>query len=266
VKAKASDRYKRAAIPQTFYFFLNVKNKPFSSLAVRQAVTYALDRRVLAKLDSGNLTPGCYFLPPGIIGHPTAPCPYGDPAAAPNMTKAKALIAKSGMAGTPVTVWSEIRQPRTQFVQYYANVLQNLGFKVTIKSIADTQYFPTIGSLKNHPQTGFADWAQDFPNPGDFYLLLDGSAIQQVNNQNFGEINDPKIQAAIKKLNAVPSSDLSSVASQWTALDEYVAKQAYELVYGYQTDPLFAGTGIDYKSLVFQPSYGWDWTSIKTTG
>src|SRR5262249_47490164 len=112
VKAKAADRYAKAAIPQTFYFFLNVKTKPFSSLAVRQAVTYALDRRVLAKLDSGNLTPGCYFLPPGIVGHPTKPCPYGDPAAAPDMTKAKALIAKSGMAGTPVTVWSEIRQPR----------------------------------------------------------------------------------------------------------------------------------------------------------
>jgi peptide/nickel transport system substrate-binding protein len=264
VKSKAADRYKKAAIPQTFYFFLNVKSKPFSSLAVRQAVTYALDRRVLSKLDSGNITPGCYFLPPGIVGHPTAPCPYGDPAAAPNMTKAKALIAKSGMAGTPVTVWSEIRQPRTQFVQYYANVLQNLGFKVTIKPIADTQYFPTIGSLKNHPQTGFADWAQDFPNPGDFYLLLDKNSIQPVNNENFGEVNDPRIQAAIKKLNAVPSSDLNSVASQWTALDEYVAKQAYELVYGYQTDPLFTGTGIDYKSLVFQPSYGWDWTSIKT--
>jgi peptide/nickel transport system substrate-binding protein len=264
VKAKAASRYAKAAIPQTFYFFLNVKAKPFDSLAVRQAVTYALDRRVLSKLDSGNLTPGCYFLPPGITGHPTAPCPYGNPAAAPNMAKAQALIAKSGDKGMPVTVWSEIRQPRTQFVQYYANVLQNLGFKVTIKPIADTQYFPTIGSLKNNPQTGFADWAQDFPNPGDFYLLLDKNSIQPVNNQNFGQIDDPHIQSAITKLDAVPSSDLNSVASQWTALDQYVAKQAYELVYGYQTDPLFAGTGVNYKSLIFQPSYGWDWTSIKT--
>ena len=264
VKSKAAARYAKAPIPQTFYFFLNTKIKPFNSQLVREAVTYALDRRVLAKLDSGNITPGCYFLPPGIIGHPTAPCPYGNPTAAPNMAKATSLIAKSGDKGLPVTVYSEERQPRTQFVTYYASVLTSLGFKVTIKPIADTQYFPTIGILKNNPQTGFADWAQDFPNPGDFYLLLDKHSIQQVNNENFSQVDDPHIQSTITKLDAIPSSALNSVASQWTALDEYTAKKAYELVFGYQTDPLFAGSGINYKALRFQPAYGWDWTSIKT--
>ena len=42
-----------------------------------------------------------------------------------------------------------------------------------------------------------------------------------------------------------------------------MAKKAYEEVYGYRTDPLFSGTKVDYKALRFQPSYGWDWTSIK---
>ncbi len=263
VKSQAASRYSKAAIPQTFYFFMNVTTKPFNSQDVREAVAYAVDRRELSKLDSGNITPGCYFLPPGITGHPTAPCPYGNPDAPPNMAKANELIAKSGDKGDAVTVYSEERQPRTQFVTYYASVLTNLGFKVTIKPIADTQYFPTIGNLKNNPQTGFADWAQDFPNPGDFYLLLDKNSIQQVNNENFSQVDDPHIQSEITKLDAIPSSDLSSVASQWTALDEYTAKKAYEEVYGYQTDPLFAGTKVDYKALRFQPSYGWDWTSIK---
>ena len=47
------------------------------------------------------------------------------------------------------------------------------------------------------------------------------------------------------------------------ALDEYTAKKAYELVFGYQTDPEFASTKLNFKALVYEPSYGWDWTSIK---
>ncbi len=57
-------------------------------------------------------------------------------------------------------------------------VLNQIGFKATEKIIADAQYFPTIGNLKTNPQTGFADWNQDFPNPIDFYLLIDAKAIQ----------------------------------------------------------------------------------------
>jgi peptide/nickel transport system substrate-binding protein len=263
VQSTAASRYHKVPVVQNFYFFLNVKTKPFNNQLVREAVTYAIDRRELSKLDSGNITPGCYFLPPGMPGHPTAPCPYGNPNAAPNVAKAKQLIAKSGDKGAAITVWSEERQPRTQFVTYYAGVLKQLGFNVTIKPIADTQYFPTIGSLKNNAQTGFADWAEDFPNPGDFYLLLDKNSIQAVNNQNFSQVNDPHIQAAITKLDKIPSSQLDAVAKQWTALDEYTAKKAYELVYGYQTDPAFASTKVNYKALVVQPTYGWDWTSVK---
>jgi peptide/nickel transport system substrate-binding protein len=264
VKAQAASRYKVVALPQTFYFFQNTQTKPFNNQLVREAVSYALDRRVLSRLDSGNIRPGCFFLPPGIPGHPTAPCPYGNPNAAPNLAKAKQLIAKSGDKGAKITVWSQERQPRTQFVTYYASVLQSLGFNVTIKSIADTQYFPTIGTLKNEPQTGFADWALDFPNPIDFYLLLDKNAIQPVNNQNFSQVNDPVIQKAIDTLGKMPSSQLDGIVSKWQQIDQYTAKKAYELVWGYQTDPEFASTKVNFKALVYEPSYGWDWTSIKT--
>jgi peptide/nickel transport system substrate-binding protein len=263
VKAKAANRYKVVPLPQTFYFFQNTQTKPFNNQLVREAVSYALDRRVLARIDSGNIRPGCYFLPPGIVGHPTAPCPYGDPNGAPNLAKAQQLIAKSGDKGAAITVWSEERQPRTQFVTYYASVLSSLGFNVTIKSISDTQYFPTIGDLKNNAQTGFADWALDFANPSDFYsCCISKSAIQPVNNQNFSQVNDPQIESQLASLNKVPGSQLDAVVGKWQKLDEYTAKKAYELVYGYQTDPMFASTRVNFKALVYEPSYGWDWTSI----
>ena len=116
------------------------------------------------------------------------------------------------MAGQPVTVWSETRTPRQQWMTYYTQFLNQIGFKATQKVIADATYFSTIGNLKLNPQTGFADWNQDFPNPIDFYLLLQGTAIQPTNNQNFGQVNDPQINSVSTKLGATPTSKLASIA------------------------------------------------------
>ena len=71
-------------------------------------------------------------------------------------------------------------------------MLNAIGFKATKKLIADALYFPTIGTLKLHPQTGFADWDKDFPNPGDFYLLLDKNSIPPTNGLNFGAGRRPE--------------------------------------------------------------------------
>jgi hypothetical protein len=56
---------------------------------------------------------------------------------------------------------------------------------------------------------------------------------------------------------------LNSVAADWRALDYYTAQKAYYLVFGYATEPAFASTRVDYRSLVVQATFGWDWTSIK---
>jgi peptide/nickel transport system substrate-binding protein len=262
IESKAQDRFARRTIPSTFYFFLNTREKPFDNPLAREAVNMALDRRAMARLASGFLTPECYFLPVGIAGHPTsATCPYGSTNAAPDLAKARQLVQQAGLTGTPVTVWGETRSPRKQYVEYYASVLNQIGFKATPKIISDSVYFPTIGNASTHAQTGFADWLQDFPNPSDFYLLLDAKSIQPTNNENFGNVDDPHIQAELAKLNAVPATKLQSVAGQWESLDQYSAKKAYELVYGSEELPQFFSTRLDFASAVFHPLYLNDWTS-----
>jgi peptide/nickel transport system substrate-binding protein len=263
VQSQASDRFKKVATLSTFYFFMNTQVKPFSNQLAREAVVTALDRRALSRLDGGNFVETCWFLPQGMVGHPTSQCPYGDPAGAPNLAKAKQLVQQSGMAGTQVTVWGQNRDPRKEFTAYYTDLLNKIGFKAKQKVIADTQYFPTIGNLKTHPQTGFADWNQDFPNPSDFYLLLDKNTIQPTNNENQGEVQDPHIQSELAFLNAVPASKLQSAASRWQALDEYVAKKAYAAVYGQQQAPQFYSNKIDFQKAIFHPLFGTDFSSLQ---
>jgi len=266
IQSQASDRFSKVPFNSTYYIFLNTKTAPFNNQLARQAVVTAINQEAFSRLGSGFLIPGCYFLPPGMIGHPTAPCPYGDPTAGGNIAKAKALVTQSGLAGTPVTVWSETRQPRQEWMTYYTSVLNQIGFKATQKVIADATYFPTIGNLKLNPQTGFADWNQDFPNPIDFYLLVTAAGISPTNNENFGQVNDPHINTTSAQLGTTPTSQLNSIASQWQALDEYTAKKAYVAVFGYQTFPKFTSSRINYGASIFSPQYGWDYTSFALNG
>jgi peptide/nickel transport system substrate-binding protein len=263
IHAKAQGRFQNINLGgSTYYVFMNSTVKPFNSQLAREAVVTGLNQDAMNRLSSGTLAPACFFLPPSVPGHPTSTCPYGTPGTG-NLAKAKALVKQSGMAGQPVTVWSETRSPRQQWMAYYTSYLNSIGFKATQKVLADATYFTTIGERKLHPQTGFDDWNQDFANPVDFYLLVDGHAILPTDNENIGEVNDPKINSAVDTLGKVPSTQLNSVAAKWQALDEYVAKKAYLGVFGYQTFPKFMSSRMNYGAAIFQPVYGWDLSSFQ---
>jgi peptide/nickel transport system substrate-binding protein len=250
------DRYSKEELASTYYYFFNTKVKPFNNAAARQAVDMSIDRTAISRLSSGSLTPACYFLPPPIIGHVSDACTFGQADQVPSdatIAKAKKMISDAGLAGTKVTVWSQTRSPRQEFMSYLNDLLNKLGFKSSLKVIQDSVYFQTIGNQSLYPQVGFADWSQDFPNPSDFYLLLATSSIQATNNENFGNVSDPKIDGPLATLEQVPSSQLQSQASGWQDLDKYVASQSYVGVFGYETAPKFLSTRVDFASAVFNP-------------
>ncbi len=264
VHAKAADRFKEANIGiSTWYVFMNTKEKPFSSFLAREAVAVGLSRTAMNRIASGTLASACYLLPPAVPGHPTAPCPYGSSQNG-NLAKAKALVKQSGMAGQPVTVWAQSGTPTQQWMTYYVQFLNQIGFKATIKLIDNSVYAQTIGELRLHPQTGEYEWIEDFPNPVDYYgVLLDGRAILHTNNLNFGQVNDPRVNSEDAHLGAIPATQLSSVVPQWQKLDEYVAKKAYVVPYGYPTFPEFTSDRIDFGAMILNPVYGLDFTSFE---
>jgi peptide/nickel transport system substrate-binding protein len=264
IESQASDRFAKKPTVSGLYFFLNTKEAPFNNSLARQAVNYGLNRQALQRLDSGMLQPACFFLPVGMPGHPTsAACPYGEPDAQPNLAKAKELVRQAGLLGAPVTVWGGSRAPHKEFVDYYTSMLNEIGFKATEKIIADAQYYATVGNLSNKAQTGFLSYSQDFPNPLDFYQLLDGKSILPTENHNLSQVNDPHIQSELASLGPIPSSRLSTVVPRWQALEEYTAKQAYLAVSGYEEAPKFFSDRINFTTAIFHPVYGNDWSSLE---
>ncbi len=263
VESQAKARFAKEPTVSGEYFFLNVKEAPFDNPLAREAVNYALNRQALERLDSGMLDPACFFLPAGMPGHPSGSCPYGEPSAQPNIAKAKELVRQAGLQGTPVTVWGGSRAPHKEFVDYYTSMLNEIGFKATEKIVADAQYYETVGNLSTKAQTGWLSYSQDFPNPLDFYQLLDAKSILPQENHNLSQVNDPRIQSELAALGPVPSSQLGSVVPRWQALDEYTAKQAYLAVFGYDEAPKFLSSRINFKAAIFHPVYGNDWSSLE---
>ena len=129
-----------------WYAPMNTNLAPFDDVRVRQAVNYAIDRDALVGLFGGDVLaqPVCQILPPEFPGH-VDNCIYtedpGPDWIAPDMEKAKALVAESGTAGEKVTVIVEDNATARAIGTYLQSVLAELGYDSTVKAISPNIQF-----------------------------------------------------------------------------------------------------------------------------
>ena len=261
VKSQYKDRYEEFVTNSTYYFFLNNRIAPFNKKEAREAVNLAIDKRALARLFGGLLEPGCNFLPPGMQGYKKIePCPWGDPNAAPQVDKAKQLIQQAGLAGDKVSVYGNDEDPSKPVAEYLTDVLNQIGFKADTKIVEGSVYFQTIGNQKTKAQAGFANWFQDFPHPRNFMFLIDPDSIQNTNNQNFGNVDDPKIRQQLGEANAKP---IEEAAPEYAAVDKYTVDNAYVAPYGHRKLANFVSERVDFQNCtVTHPVYQLDFTQL----
>jgi len=266
IRAKYSDRYEEYVTVSTFYFFMNSRTPPFDDPKVRQAVNYGVDKPALARIYAGEMQPGCSFLPPGMPGSDdaldVADCPWGDPNKPPNLEKARQLIEEAGADGAKVQVWGNSDDPTPLVTQAYADMLNKIGLKAEPKIIDGGVYFQTIGNAKTAPQTGFANWYQDFPHPKNFMFLIDGASIQPTNNQNFGNVDDPEITKGIAELNREPELT-PDVVDRWKDLNRKVVERAWVVPFGHRKLSTFLSERMDFDNCsLFHPVYANDYSSF----
>ena len=251
VKAKYADRFRMDPNPpNTHWFFMNQTQKPFDSLEVRRAVNYALDGRALQRIYGGRLQPTCNFLPPAYAGigfQPIAPCPYGEPDGPSNLAMARRLVRQSGRQGTTVTVWSSSEDPGPAVIDYYRDVLNQIGFNAKTKVLDAQVYYPTIGLKSTKAQTGFNHWYQDFPHPADFFEPnLSKKALQSSPSFNVQQTSNPVIDRGLERL--TPARDPAAVASEWAKLDRAVIDNADIALIGNELSTSFFSERMDIKN------------------
>jgi len=181
-----------------YYVLMNVREKPFTDVKVRQAVNYAIDTSRIQKLLGGQAKALNQILPEGMPGHQADKQYYTyDPA------KAKQLLAEAGFPnGFKVTFYGHNVDPFPKLAQAVQNDLKAVGIDASIKLMDKATYWNLISLPQSHVGIGLTDWYMDFPDPSDFVGPLYTHPIEGGADVNFYQ------NAEVDKLYAASSSEL----------------------------------------------------------
>lgn len=254
-----------------YYVAFNVNAAPFDNEDARLAVNYAIDRNAVVKLYGGAQTaaPSCQVLPPGFPGYESY-CPFNKGGATakytgPNMAKAKELMKASGKAGTEITLITEDSAVWKNVGNYLLSVLNDLGFKATLKTMSHATEYTYIQNTNNKMQISVSDWFQDYPAPSDFINVLYGCNSFHPGSDsspNIGGFCDKDgIEKKIQEALTTAVTDPAKANKQWAAVDKAIVDKGV-------TASLFNPKQLDFVSArlggyalqpvyLFMPSQAW---------
>jgi peptide/nickel transport system substrate-binding protein len=180
-----------------------------------------------------------------------------------DITKAKELIAEANPSDREITVWTESEPPSNDVGAYYQGVLQELGFKVTLKILGPDNYFTVIGNTSTPDlDTGWANWFEDYPHPNDFFQpLLAEESIAPTNGTNLARFADPQLSQKITELGEEPLGSKQEAA--YAQLDKEFMEQAPLAPYGSSTASTFVSSDINLENVIYNPTFGQDLTSFE---
>ena len=160
------------------------------------------------------------------------------------------MIQEAGVAGQSVTVYGNDEELTRNVTEYLADVLEQIGLKPQLRIVNGDVYFQTIGNQNTKAAAGFANWFQDYPHPYNFMFLIDGASIQNTNNQNFGNVDDEKINSMLAEAN---KKDISEAAPEYAAVDKQLVTNGDVVPYGNRILPFIMSDKMDFQSALFHP-------------
>jgi peptide/nickel transport system substrate-binding protein len=188
-------QYQVYPLVETDYVALNTSRSAFSSVNMRKAANYAIDRPAMLRVRgafAGKRTD--QVLPPGIGG-------FRDekiyPIKGADYAKAKQL---AGNNCGKVNVWTTTSTTGQALGQVFKYNLSQMGCDVDVKLFQGFQIYTAAGQKGADFDAALVGWNQDYPDPYDFLdVLLNGNNIHDSNNNNLAYLNNAGIN---KKLDA----------------------------------------------------------------
>jgi len=203
----------------TTYLFMNMTKKPFDDLKVRQALSWAIDRDKLVKLQSGQAVPLYQIYPQNLPGSEPGKVYYGyDPA------KAKALLAEAGYPdGFESMLYTSNVDPLPKLVQSIQADLKAVGVDAAIKTMSTATYY-NFSSDAEKTQMGTSDWFLDFPDPVDWIVPFFTEANAMVGGLNTSYYVDPWVESATDE--AQKMTDPEARLAKYTEIQQHIMEQA----------------------------------------
>lgn len=236
----------------TMFEVLNAAVPPFNNLKARKAVNFAVDRSKLVELYGGPsvAVETCQMLPPKFPSYSWY-CPYTSGPQdgqyhGPDLAKARELVRASGTQGMPVTVHDIVGGLGPPFNAYFAQLLRQLGYKVTLHQMPDAPpSYDFIWNRRNHVQVQSFLWGADFALASNFY---DGLAACDSEN-NLGEYCNPELEQRAKEATGLEATDPGDALRAWTQIDRAITDEAAIVPAVNQIDWWFVSTRVrNYQS------------------
>ncbi|HEX3930912.1 MAG TPA: ABC transporter substrate-binding protein [Nocardioides sp.] len=234
ISSKYSDRAHVNPLTAMWYLTLNSNIPPFNNVKARQAINWAVDRAAVVRLYGGTslAQPACTILPPGFPGHRDF-CNYtaggGTTWTAPDLDKAKALVQASGTAGQQVGVVVQNDSVNKSIGSYLTSLLNQLGYKATLKPLSNNIQFTYIQNTDNHVQLALTQWYQDYPAAADFLQVLLSCASFHPHSDssiNIAGYCNHSLDAKMDAANTLGVTSPSAANTQWGTIDEDYMKES----------------------------------------
>jgi YVTN family beta-propeller protein len=231
ISARSPGQVHSVPAATTDWMFLNVRRRPFDSVRVRRALNYATDRARMVDIKGGPefASPTCQIVPKGFPAYQPY-CPYtaqrtsGGGWTAPDVARARRLIAQSGRAGERVVVWAT-RFDR-EVSRYFTGLLLRLGFRPSLRVIATDDYFPTIGDPRTRAQIGIFGWSADYLSPSTFIsspFACAGLSASGLGAPNISRLCDRQLE---RQIDGALAAQGAQAAAAWAAADRRVVDLA----------------------------------------
>jgi len=188
----------------TTYIAINVNEKPFDNLKVRQALNYAIDKSRIVQLLNGRATVANQILPPLMPGFDKTYSGYEY-----NPDKAKQLLAEAGFAsGFETSIECISVDPQPKLCESFQQDLAKVGIKLTINTLAAPNVIDDAGNGKTPlVWSGGLAWTQDYPDPDDFYTPILGCGSNIPGGWNWSRYCNKTVDAKAIELLAVNDRD-----------------------------------------------------------
>lgn len=226
------------------YLTLQTDSGPTANPLVRKAINLAVDKRALVLTLGGAFAgePASTVLSPTLGGYEKYPDPYGTTDSRGDPVAAKALLSQ---AGYPNGLTLNYVGPSTGKGPAALDVIQtslaHAGIRLNPKSYDGYKVYTDslqLQSKKDEHQIGLARWCPDIPGNGArsfIGVLLDGRKITPKANNNYGDYNNPAVNAMIDQ--AYATEDPVRRNGLWGQIDRKIMDDApwVPLVYEKQT-------------------------------
>jgi ABC-type transport system substrate-binding protein len=203
----------------TTYLSMNETKKPFDDIKVRQALSWAIDRDKLVKLQSGQAVSLYQIYPRNLPGAEPGKVYYGY-----DQAKAKALLAEAGYPdGFKTVVYTSNVDPMPKLVQSIQADLKAVGVEAEIQTMDRATYY-NFSSDAAKTQLGTTDWFLDFPDPVDWIVpfFTEANAVQ--GGLNTAYYVDPWVEQATDEAQAMTDADQR--LAKYTEIQQHIMEQA----------------------------------------